>query len=65
MSLFLRHQCWSCFDDKTPFPGANAVLTHHVLAGLFFFFFFKAKPRRNVTLKCNSDLFNILFSDKT
>ena len=38
MSLFLRHQCWSCFDDKTPFPGANAILTHHVLAGLFFFF---------------------------
>ena len=61
MSLFLRHQRWSCFNDKTPFPGANAILTHHVLAGLFFFFFFFLSK---TVKECNSDLLNVLLSDQ-
>ena len=26
MPPFLGHQCWSSFNDKTPFPGAKAML---------------------------------------
>ena len=25
MPLLLGRQCWSSFDDKTPFPGAKAI----------------------------------------
>ena len=50
MPLFLGCWCWSLFNDKTPFPGTKAILTHCLQAGLFFFFFLK--PWRNVTLIC-------------
>ena len=57
MSVFLC-QCWSSFD-KTPFPGAKAMLTHCVRAGHFFFFFFETLK------KCNPDSFDVLCSNKT
>ena len=47
MPPFLGCQCLYSFDDKTPFPGAKATLTHYVLADLFFL-----KPWRNVSLTC-------------
>ena len=51
MPLFLGHQCWYFFDQKTPFPGAKAILTHWVCADLFF-----------ETLKeCFSELFDVWF----
>ena len=56
MPLFLGHQCWASFNDKTPFPGAKATLTCCVLAGLFFFF--------ETLKKCSPDLFDVLCSDK-
>ena len=40
MPPFLGGQCW-CSFDKTPFPGAKAVLTRYVCADLVFFFFLK------------------------
>ena len=43
---------------KIPFPGAKALMTLCVRAGLFFSFSFQTLKR------CNSDLFNILYSDK-
>ena len=57
MPLYLVHQCWYSFDDKTSFPGAKAILTCCVCAGLFFFFF-------EILKKYNHDLFNILCFDK-
>ena len=32
----LGHQCGSSFHDKTPFPGAKAILTGSVRANLIF-----------------------------
>lgn len=56
MPFLLGFQCWSFFDGKTPFPGAKAVLTGCVHAGLFFFESLeKYKPH----------FFNVLCSDKT
>ena len=36
MPFLLGFQCWSFFEGKTHFPGAKAVLTGCVHAGLFF-----------------------------
>ena len=52
----LGHQCWSSFHDKTPFPGAKAILTRSVCAGQFFSF--------EILKECDPDLFNVLSSDK-
>ena len=38
MSPFLGHQCSRSFHDKTPFPGAKAILTHCVMWWWVFFF---------------------------
>ena len=55
MPPFLGSHCWSSFNDKTPLPGAKAILTYCAHA-LFFF------PQ---TLKeCIPDLFDVLHSDK-
>ena len=55
MPFLLGFPCWSFFDGKTPFPGAKAVLTGCVHAGLFFFESLeKYKPH----------FFNVLCSDK-
>ena len=42
MRPILKHQCWSTCNDKTPFPGAKAMLTDLVYL----------KPWRNVSLTC-------------
>ena len=55
MPPFLGCQCWSSFDDKTPFPGARAILTRCVLADLVF----------EILKKCIPDWFDVLCSDKT
>ena len=44
------------FSDKTPFPGAKAILTRSVCAGQFFSF--------EILKECDPDLFNVLSSDK-
>ena len=40
MPLFLGRQCLYFFNDKSPFPGAKAMLICCVRACLFFGFFF-------------------------
>ena len=53
---------WGCLDENVPFPGAKALLTHHIHAGLgffcccFVFFFFNLK-------ECILDLFDVLCSE--
>ena len=37
MPPFWGHQRWSSFNDKTPLPGAKAMLTCSVRAGLSLF----------------------------
>jgi len=59
MPLFLGRQCWSSFEEKTPFPGTKAMLTCCELVGLFFFL----KPWRNVSLTCL--MFFVLTGNKT
>ena len=56
MSPFLGFQFQSSFNDKTPFPGAKAILTRSVCAGQFFSF--------EILKECDPDLFNVLSSDK-
>ena len=55
MSPFLGFQFQSSFNDKTPFPGAKAMLTCYVPAGLVLFETFKKRILA---------LFNVLCSDK-
>lgn len=47
MPPFPKHQCWSTCNDKTPFPGAKAMLTCCARADLVY-----SKPWRNVSLTC-------------
>ena len=56
MPLFLGRQCWYFFDDKTPFPGAKAILSMLYVYVLACFF--------ETLKKCIPDLFSILYSDK-
>ena len=56
MPSFLGHQCWSSFHDKSPAPGAKAMLTVHVLICVVFFF--------SILKKCIPDSFNVFCSDK-
>ena len=54
MPPFLGGQSWYSFDDKTPIPGAKAILAVYLLICFFF-----------ETLKeCIPDLFDVLYSDK-
>ena len=39
MPPFLGHQCWYAFNDKTPFPGAKAILSPCVYADLLWLLF--------------------------
>ena len=54
MPLFLGLQRWFTFDDKTPFPGAKAILyvLYVYVYVLVCFWLFVFKPRRNVALTC-------------
>ena len=56
MPPFLGCPCWSPIQDKTPFPGAKAILTRCARADPFF----------SETLKeCIPDSSDVLYSDKT